>query len=90
MAKLHFYRERVANMLEKLYFVSHYFTLEEYEMFVAATHTYLTLVQDDSLLVSEFNSLKKLAHLVDKYQDDLKEYYINTNFITNEDEPTLL
>lgn len=80
MAKLHFYRERVAIMLEKLYFVSHKFTPAEYEVFVAATHTYLTLVLDDSLLLSEFNSLKKLAHLVDKYQDDLKEWHINTNF----------
>lgn len=80
MAKLHFYRERVANMLEKLYFVSHKFTTTEYEIFVTATHSYLTLVPDDFLLISEFNSFEKLAHLVDKYQDDLKEYCINTNF----------
>lgn len=80
MAKLHFYRKRVANMLEKLYFVSHKFTTTEYEIFVTATHTYLTLVPNDFLLTSAFNSFEKLAHLVDKYQDDLKEFCINTNF----------
>lgn len=80
MAKFNYYPERVANMLEKLWFVSDWFTRSEYETFVEAAHWYFAHIKGASLSIEEIEAFEGLKNLVLKHYDKLKKYSIETNF----------